>query len=112
MPDVETARISGRDDLLWIDAGRYRFLNTKRETLEKAPTVLALMLRQVLAGFVERDRAEIAVAATEKERGPGNPGVAGAVWSIMPMTWECPRDRGKCAGIRMPAGCQKVGRRA
>ena len=71
VPDIEATHIDASDDVLWIDAGRNWLLDTKRKALQKAPAILTFILRQVPAGFVESDRAQIAVAALKKERGPG-----------------------------------------
>src|SRR5438874_2449844 len=39
--------------------------------VSQAPAILALILRQVTAGFIKSDRAQIAVAASEQKRGSG-----------------------------------------
>ena len=71
MPDIEATHLNPSDDLLWIDTDRDRFLNAERKALHKPPAIRALILRQVFACFVKSDRAQIAIAAPEQERGFG-----------------------------------------
>jgi hypothetical protein len=59
VPDIEATHIDASDDVLWIDHGRDWLLDTKRKALQKAPAILTFILRQVPAGFVESDRAQI-----------------------------------------------------
>ena len=90
MPGIKATRIDGGDDFLWIDTGRDRLLHAKRKVSQKAPAVLALILRQVSAGFIKSDRAKIAVAASEQKRGSGIQG-RWVVVTVMSMKWECRR---------------------
>ena len=59
VPEVEATNLNAGDDILWIDAGRDELLNAKRKALQKVPTILTLILRQVSAGFVKCDGTQI-----------------------------------------------------
>jgi len=59
VPDVEATRVYRGDDLLRIDTGRHRLLNAERKALQEAPAILTLVLGQDLAGFDERDAANV-----------------------------------------------------
>ena len=65
MPEVEATNLNAGDDILWIDPGRDYLLNAKCKALQKVPTILTLILRQVSAGSVKCDGTQIACATSK-----------------------------------------------